>query len=110
MPSGLQAIVAYYPGCQTFDPKNVRVPIQIFDGAADDITPVRALSGLCAGRNGCRKGRLDHDVSRRDPRLQLRGSGPSLLFGHPVRYDPDAAFAAGAATINFLHEYLGRTP
>ncbi len=109
MPSGLQAIVAYYPGCQTFDPKNVRVPIQIFDGAADDITP----SGPCQAfaQAATAAGKAVSITTYPGATHAFNFEAPDrLLFGHPVRYDPDAAYAAGAATIAFFHEYLGRTP
>ena len=38
-PAGLQAVVTYYPVCRDRDPKNVTVPIRIFDGSADDWRP-----------------------------------------------------------------------
>jgi dienelactone hydrolase len=109
VPSGLQAVVAYYPGCQTFDPKNVRVPILILDGAADDITP----SGPCQAfaQAATAAGKAVTITTYPGATHAFNFDAPDrLLFGRPVRYDPDAAYAAGAETITFFHEYLGRTP
>jgi dienelactone hydrolase len=109
VPSGLQAVVAYYPGCQNFDPKNVRVPTQILDGAADDITPPGPCQAFAQAATAA--GKAVSITTYPGATHAFNFEAPDrLLFGHPVRYDPEAAYAAGAQTITFFHEYLGGAP
>jgi dienelactone hydrolase len=104
-PAGLRVAVAYYPSC-THPSANLTVPLQIFDGDADDWTPAPPCQALAQAAPGAGKTVLittypgvTHDFADTTPH-------PSHYMGHALIYDPSAAADADAKMRAFLAHYL----
>jgi dienelactone hydrolase len=108
-PAGLQAVVTYYPVCRDRDPKNVTVPIRIFDGSADDWAPPADCQALAQAATAA--GKTVTITTYPGATHAFNFNAPDRVeFGHPMRYDAEAAYEAGAETLIFLHEYLRKAP
>ena len=81
-PAGVRAAVAYYPACRNRTAANLRTPLLILIGTADDWTPAAPCRDLAAA--GARLGVFPRSIF--DPlfRLQRRAPGPRRLRPPPA--------------------------
>jgi dienelactone hydrolase len=97
-PPGLRAVVAFYPDCAGYD-GNVTVPVAIFIGALDQITPAAACAKFAAAGGG-------KAVELNTYPGATHGfviPGPDREFaGTPVRYDAIATADAAIKTGRFF--------
>jgi dienelactone hydrolase len=97
-PPGLRAVVAFYPGCAGYD-GNVAVPVAIFIGALDQITPAAACAKFAAAGGG-KAVELNTYPGATHGFLV---PGPDHDFaGTPVRYDAIAAADAAIKIDRFF--------
>jgi dienelactone hydrolase len=101
-PPGLRAVVAYYPPCSGHD-GNVAVPVAIFIGALDQVTPAAACTAF-AGAGGGKPVLLNTYPGATHGFLI---PGPDREFaGTPVRYDEIATADSAIKTARFFAQYL----
>jgi dienelactone hydrolase len=103
-----QAIVAFYPPCQVATDE-LALPALVMIGDADDWTPVKDCERWMARRAG--RGApvkfLVYPGARHA--FDIAAVGNDLeLFGHKLKYDPDAADRANDEARAFLRQYLER--
>jgi dienelactone hydrolase len=104
-PPGLRAAVAFYPDCKGRSAGNLSVPLQIFIGDADRITPAAPCSALASGRKASSKP-IDITVYP-GATHGFQVPGPDrVFFGEPIRYDADAASDSARKTYFFLKSAL----
>ncbi len=109
IPAGLRAVVAYYPVCRDRDPKRVALPIRILDGGDDDWAPAAPCQALADAATAA--GKTVTITTYPGATHAFNFDAPDRIeFGHPMRYNAEAAYEAGAETIIFFHRYLSATP
>jgi dienelactone hydrolase len=101
-PPGLRALVAYYPGCAGHD-GNVAVPVAIFIGALDQVTPAAACATFAAA--GGRSPVLLNTYPGATHGFLIPGPDRDF-FGTPVRYDGVATADSAIKTARFFAQYL----
>jgi dienelactone hydrolase len=104
-PSGLRAVADFYPSCESRDGL-VGVPLAIFDGDADQVTP----SAPCAAmvHAGAAAGKTITITTYPGATHGFDVPGPDrVFFGQPIHYDAAAASNAAMQTFKFLVRYLG---
>jgi dienelactone hydrolase len=103
-PRGLRVAVTYYPSCTGRDGQ-VSVPLAIFDGDADTITPAAPCATMTQAATTAGK-----PVTLTTYPGATHGfdvPGPDRLFYNvPIRYDATAAADAARKTYEFLVRYL----
>jgi dienelactone hydrolase len=105
-PAGVRAAVAYYPACRNRTAANLRTPLLILIGTADDWTPAAPCRDLAAAG-----ARLDAPVSI----VQYEGATHAFdvarpargAYGHRLQFDAAAASDAWRQSLTFLDRYLG---
>ncbi len=102
-PPGVRAAVAYYPNCDGRAP-GVAVPLAIFDGDADRITPAAPCAAFAKAAAAAGK-RVDLTTYPGATHGFLI-PGERTFFGEPVRFDADAAADSARKTAAFLARYL----
>jgi len=104
-PAGLRAAAAYYPSCAGRDGL-VSVPLTIFDGDADQVTPAAPCAAMVQA--GAAAGKPIAITTYPGATHGFDVPGPDrTFFGQPVRFDKDAAIDAALQTFHFLVRYLG---
>ena len=104
-PPGLRAAVAYYPACERRDGL-ADVPVAIFDGSADQITPAVPCAAMV--KAGTAAGKTLTITTYPNATHGFDVPGPDrILFGQPMHFDPDATRDAAFQTFRFLVRYLG---
>lgn len=103
-PAGLRAAVAFEPSCDGTKP-NVRVPLAIFDGDADQIAPAAPCAALA--RAASSNGTAVQITTYQGATHGFNVPGPDRTFyGQPMRFDPEATADAARQTVSFLKQYL----
>jgi dienelactone hydrolase len=104
-PAGLRVAVVYYASCEDRDGL-VSVPLAIFDGDADKITPAPPCAAMV--RAGTAAGKALTITTYPGATHGFNVPGPDrTFFGEPMRYDQAAALDAAAQTLRLLVRYLG---
>jgi dienelactone hydrolase len=104
LPAGVRAAVAFYPSCDGRDGKTL-VPLAIFDGDADQISPAPPCAAMV--RAGTSAGKVLEITTYPGATHGFEVPGPErTFFGQPIRYDPEAAADAVQKTESFLAHYL----
>jgi dienelactone hydrolase len=104
-PDGLRVAAAYYPSCEERDGL-VTVPLAIFDGDADNVSP----SAPCAAmvHAGAAAGKPITITTYPGATHGFDVPGPDRTFyGQPIHFDPTAAADAAMQTFRLLVRYLG---
>lgn len=105
LPDGVQAAVVYYPPCRGRDAANVRVPLRILDGDADDWTPPAPCQALAQAAVSA--GKTAFITVYPGATHAFNFNAPDrVAFGHQIRYDATAAADSEAQTLDFLSRYL----
>jgi dienelactone hydrolase len=105
-PPGVLAAVAYYPACRNRTAANLRVPLLILIGDADDWTPAAPCLQLAAA--GARLGRPMTIVPYPGATHAFNIDRPDrLAYGHRLQFDAAAASDAWRQSLTFLDRYLG---
>jgi dienelactone hydrolase len=105
LPEGLLAAVVYYPPCRGRDAANVRVPLRILDGDADEWTPAAPCQALA--RAAASTGKTASITTYPGATHAFNFNAPDrVAFGHQIRYDATAAADSEAQTLDFLSRYL----
>lgn len=103
-PAGLRVAVAYYPACQGRD-GNIAVPLAIFDGDADKITPAPPCAAMVQAATAA--GKTAQITTYPDATHAFNVPGPDRsFFGQPIRFDPTATEDSAKQTAAFLDRYL----
>jgi dienelactone hydrolase len=103
-PAGLRVAVAFYPSCDGRD-GNLTVPLAIFDGDADKITPAAPCAALVQAATA--KNRAAQITTYPGATHGFQVPGPDrTFFGEPIRFDPLAAADSAQKTEQFLTRYL----
>ncbi len=104
-PPGLRAAIAFYPHCDGYD-GNVTVPLRIFDGDADHITPAAPCSAMVKAGKAAGKP-LDITVYPGATHgFVVPGPDDRTFFGEPIRFDPAAAADSAVQVAAFLADSL----
>jgi len=98
-PKGLRAAVAFYPNCEGRD-GNVTVPLRIFDGDADTITPAPPCEALA--KAGKAAGKPVEITVYPGATHGFQIPGDHSFFGQPIRYDEAATKDSAAKVEQFL--------
>src|ERR1043165_897379 len=110
VPEGLtyQAIVAFYPPCQVATDELV-LPALVMIGDADDWTLVKDCERWMARRagRGAPVKLIVYPSAHHAFDIAAVGEGMEL-FGHKLKYDPDATERANSEAREFLRQYLER--
>jgi dienelactone hydrolase len=110
LPEGLtyKAIAAFYPYCGAATDE-LAIPALIMIGEADDWTPAQVCERWMAQRAG--RGApvrfIVYPGAYHSFDSRIAGDGMTL-FGHRLKYDPEATRSAGAELAKFLRQYLTR--
>jgi len=103
-----RAVVAFYPGCRVATDE-LALPALVMIGNADDWTPVKDCERWMLRRAG--RGAPVNFIVFRGARhafdMPAVGDGAEI-FGHKLKYDPEAARRANAEAREFLRQYLTR--
>ena len=103
-PPGLRVVVAYYTACDGRDGK-LTVPLAIFDGDADKVTPAAPCAALV--KTAVAAGKVAQITTYPGATHGFAVPGPDrTFFGEPIRFDPTAAGDAAEKTALFLAQYL----
>lgn len=107
VPAGLRVAIAFYPACEGRDGR-VTVPLAIFDGDVDQITPAAPCASMV--RAGSAAGKSLQITTYPGATHGFTVPGPDrTFFGQPIRYDPTAAADSTEKTAILLAQYLGKT-
>jgi dienelactone hydrolase len=98
-PAGLRAAVAFYPNCDRRD-GNVAVPLRIFDGDADQITPAAPCAALA--KAGAAAGKPVEITTYPGATHGFQIPGEHTFFGQPIRYDEAATKDSAQKVEQFL--------
>lgn len=101
LPRGVRAVVAYYPGCAQRLP-SVYVPLQMFDGDADDWIAFAPCQALAQSATAAGKSVQITTYPGATHFFNEPASAPRTYLGHTLRYDPVAAADAEAKTMAFF--------
>ncbi len=104
LPAGLKAAIAYYPGCEGRT-ANTLVPLAIFDGDADRITPAAPCAAFAKAAQAAGKTLEITTFPGATHGFDIPGPDRTA-FGEPIRFDPDATRTAAEKTLAFLQRYL----
>jgi dienelactone hydrolase len=105
-PAGVRAAVAYYPACRNRTAANLRTPLLILIGTADDWTPAAPCRDLAAA--GARLGAPVTIVQYQDATHAFNVARPArVAYGHHLQFDAAAALDAERQSLTFLDRYLG---
>jgi dienelactone hydrolase len=103
-PAGVRVAIAYYPGCAGHD-GNVTVPLAIFDGDADKITPAAPCAAMV--KAGTAAGKTLQITTYPGATHGFVVPGPDFtFFGEPIRFDPEAAADSAGKAVALLAKYL----
>ena len=103
-PAGLRAAVAYYPACEDRG-SAIAVPLAIFDGDADTVTPSAPCAALVKAATAA--GKTAQITTYPGATHGFNVPGPDRdFFGQPIRFDASAAEDSAKATALFLDRYL----
>ena len=103
-PAGLRAAVAFYPWCDGHDGK-VTVPLEIFDGDADRVTPSAPCAAIAQAGKAAGKP-IDITVYPGATHgFQIPGPDRSF-YGQPIHFDPTAAADSAQKVEQFLATQL----
>jgi dienelactone hydrolase len=103
-PAGLRVAAAYYPSCEDRDGL-VSVPVAIFDGDADKVTPAAPCAAMAHA--GAAAGKPITITTYPGATHGFDLPGPDrTFFGEPVHYDPSASADAALQTFHLLVRYL----
>jgi dienelactone hydrolase len=104
-PAGLRVAAAYYPSCDDRDGL-VNVPLAIFDGSADAVTPPGPCAAMASA--GAAAGKPISITTYPGATHGFDVPGPDrTFFGQPVHFDPAASADAALQTFHLLVRYLG---
>jgi dienelactone hydrolase len=104
-PAGLRAVADYYPSCIGRDGL-VAVPVAIFDGDADQVTPAAPCAAMVQA--GAAAGKTIAITTYPGATHGFDLPGPDRTFyGQPIHFDGAAATDAALQTFHFLVHYLG---
>jgi dienelactone hydrolase len=104
-PKGLRAAIAFYPLCDGHD-GSVTVPLRIFDGDADEITPAAPCAAMVKAGKAAGKP-LDITVyPGATHAFQVPGPDDRTFFGQPIRFDAEATADSALQVAAFLAESL----
>jgi dienelactone hydrolase len=104
LPAGLKAAITYYPDCEGRS-GNTLVPLAIFDGDADRITPAAPCAALAKAAQAAGKTLEITTFPGATHGFDIPGP-QRTTFGEPIRFDPDATRVAAEKTLAFLQRYL----
>jgi dienelactone hydrolase len=105
-PPGLRAAIAFYPACEARSAGNLTVPLQIFIGGADRVTPAAVCEAL--GKAGKGAGKAIDVTVYPGATHAFQVPGPDrTFFGEPIHYDADAASDSALKTYLFLQSTIG---
>jgi dienelactone hydrolase len=104
-PPGLRAAIAFYPLCDGHDGK-VTVPLRIFDGDADEITPAAPCAAMVKAGKAAGKPLDITTYPGATHAFQVPGPDDRTFFGQPIRFDAAAAADSAAQVAAFLAESL----
>jgi dienelactone hydrolase len=108
-PVGLQVAITYYPPCGGRSAADLRVPLLILDGDADDWTPAPPCRRLADAAGPA--GKTVPMTTYPGATHAFNFPGPDrTAFGHHLGYDAPAAADAAVQTLGFLQRYLGANP
>jgi dienelactone hydrolase len=104
-PAGLRAAAAYYPSCEEREGLVAGVPLAIFDGSADTVTPPAPCAALV--RAGAAAGKTITITTYPGATHGFDIPGPDRqFFGQPIRFDQSATEDAALQTYHLLTRYL----
>ncbi len=103
-PAGLRAAAIYYPSCEDTGELD-NVPLAIFDGSADTVTPPAPCVAMV--NKGTAAGKNETITTYPGATHGFDVPGPDrMFFGQPIRYDAAAAADAARKVLAFLVRYL----
>jgi dienelactone hydrolase len=105
LPRGVRAAVAYYPACAQRS-SNVYVPLQMFDGDADDWIPFAPCQALAQSATAAGKTVQITTYPGATHYFNEPANAPRTYLGHTLRYDSAAAADAEAKTMAFFAQQL----
>ena len=98
--------MAYYPACEDRDGL-VSVPLAIFDGSADQVTPAAPCAAMV--KAGTAAGKPLTITTYPGATHGFDVPGPDRTFsGQPIRFDRDAAIDSALQAFGFLEAHLGQ--
>jgi len=104
-PAGLRAAAAYYPSCDEHDGL-VSVPLAIFDGDADTVTPSPPCAAMVHA--GAAAGKPVTITTYPGATHGFDIPGPDRTFyGQRIHFDAAATRDAAIQTLHLLEQYLG---
>ncbi len=104
-PAGLRAAAAYYPSCEDHAGP-VTVPLAIFDGDADTVTPPAPCAALVHAAVSA--GKPATITTYPGATHGFDAPGPDRTFyGQRIHFDAAAATDAAVQTLHLLERYLG---
>jgi dienelactone hydrolase len=104
-PAGLRMAAAYYPSCEDRDGL-VSVPLAIFDGDADKVTPAAPCAAMAHA--GAAAGKPITITTYPGATHGFDLPGPDrTFFGEPIHFDQTASADAALQTFRLLVRYLG---
>lgn len=104
VPAGLRAAIAFYPACENRT-ANVAVPLIIFDGDADRITPAAPCAALVKAATDAGKTATITTYPGVTHAFNIPGFN-GTFYGEPIRYDSGATLDSAQRTEQFLARYL----
>jgi dienelactone hydrolase len=105
-PAGLRVAVAYYPSCEDRDGL-VNIPLAIFDGDADKVSPAAPCTAMVHA--GTAAGKSITITTYPGATHGFDVPGPDhTFFGEPIHYDPTASADAALQTYHLIVRYLGQ--
>jgi dienelactone hydrolase len=108
VPPGLRAAAIYYPSCDNRDGL-INVPLAIFDGDADKVTPVANCTSMAHA--AAASGKPVTITTYPGATHGFDVPGPDrMFFGQPIRYDPAASADAARQVLALLQKYVGPGP
>lgn len=104
-PPGLRAAAVYYPSCDDRDGL-IGVPLEIFGGDADKVTPVANCTAMAHA--GAAAGKPITITTYPGATHGFDVPGPDrTFFGQPIRYDAAASADAARQVLALLQKYVG---
>jgi dienelactone hydrolase len=103
-PPGLRVVADLYPACDGHDGL-VTVPLAIFDGDADHVTPAAPCAAMVKAGTAAGKSLTITTYPGATHGFDVPGPDRTF-FGQPVRYDQAAAVDAALQTFHLLERYL----
>ena len=104
-PPGLRVAIAYYPACAGHD-GSITIPLAIFDGDADNVTPAAPCAALVKAATAAGKSATITTYAGATHGFDVPGP-ERTFYGEPIRFDPIAAADSVRQAAALLARYLG---